>query len=607
MKTIFTLFTVLSVFTGYSQNGPGGVGDRTGASTLDMWFDANDLDGDGLIEGLSESVLSGTAVLNWNDKSGNGIVAGATPTRPVFAPNTHNGYPRINFALNTWNCFNAGLIPRSNNETIFCVSTVLDNGNRSMYDAGLGNQRRLNTHAALGFNYYLISGFGGTVSNNSVPYTSLMISRAVFGTGAGNSSLQLNQNTPVPTGNASNIINNSAMAIGNAGGLQTGLTNLYGNISEIIIYSGTVNSAQSIIIHNYLSAKYNIPLLSGDLYVQDNAGNGNFDHDVAGIGRVDAANIHSDAQGTGIVRILNPSNLDDNEFLIWGHDVGIEQATVSTENPPGVQARFERLWRVNEVNAAGTAVDVGSVNVRFNLSAFSMVTASDLRLIVDTDNDGVFSDETAIGGATALAGNVYQFAGVTALSNGTRFTLGTANILTSPLPVELTNFEVRTVENRNVRADWRTETELNNDYFTLEKSENGSNWEIVQEISGAGTSSSPLFYTLVDNEPFRGISYYRLKQTDLNGQYTYSDIRSVLLDFETPGIYPNPASDIISVVSDESDLRNFRLYDELGRDVTTSVILLNESSKNLLIDISKLTNGSYMLKIGDVSMRLQKI
>ena len=311
MKTIFTLFMALevSMFTAYSQNGPGGVGDRTGASTLDMWFDANDPDGDGLIEGLSESVLSGTAVLSWNDKSGNGIVAGATLTRPIFAPNTQNGYARINFAQDVLNCFNTGLIPRSNNETIFCVSTVLDNGNRSMYDAGLGNQRRLNTHAALGTNFYLISGLGGSVSNNSVPYTSLIISKAVFGTGAGNSSLQLNQNSPISTGNASNIINNSVLSIGNAGGLQTGLTNLYGNISEIIVFSGTVNSAQSIIIHNYLSAKYNIPLLSGDLYVQDNAGNGNFDHDIAGMGRVDAANIHTDAQGTGIVRILNPSNL----------------------------------------------------------------------------------------------------------------------------------------------------------------------------------------------------------------------------------------------------------------------------------------------------------
>ena len=287
--------------------------------------------------------------------------------------------------------------------------------------------------------------------------------------------------------------------------------------------------------------------------------------------------------------------------------MGIEQATVSTENPPGVQARFERVWRVNEVNAAGTAVDVGSVNVRFDLSAFSLVTASDLRLIVDADNDGIFSDETAIGGATALGGNMYQFAGVTALSNGTRFTLGTANILDTPLPVELTAFEVQTVDNRSVRADWQTESEFQNDYFTLEKSETGSDWQIVQEISGAGTSSVPLFYSIVDNEPFRGISYYRLKQTDLNGQYSYSDIRSVVLEGETPGIYPNPSSDVISVVSDESDLRNFRLYDELGRDVTASVSLLNESSKNLLIDISKLTNGYYMLKIGEVSMRLQKI
>ncbi len=213
----------------------------------------------------------------------------------------------------------------------------------------------------------------------------------------------------------------------NIGGNTSGSNGFAGDVTEIIVFNNKINTAQRIIIENYLAAKYGLTLGANDIYTQDNPGNGNYDHDVAGIGRVNASNLHDDAQGTGIVRIVNPTNLDNNEFLMWGHNNGVQQAIEIADVPFPVQARFDRVWRVSEVNSTSTAVDVGNIDVRFDLTGLGSVTASDLRLLVDTDNDGFFNDETPISGATSLGSNIYEFSGVSAIANNLRFTLGTIN------------------------------------------------------------------------------------------------------------------------------------------------------------------------------------
>ncbi len=154
--------------------------------------------------------------------------------------------------------------------------------------------------------------------------------------------------------------------------------------------------------------------------------NGNFDHDVAGIGRIDVSNLHNDAQGTGIVRISNPTNLGDDEFLIWGHDNGILSADNTTDvSSSQTRARLSRVWRISEVSTGGGAVDVGAIDMQIDvtgLTEFNPIYPP--QLLVDTDNDGDFNDEDPILGAISLGSNRYQFNGVTAFSNNLRFTLG---------------------------------------------------------------------------------------------------------------------------------------------------------------------------------------
>jgi len=92
--------------------------------------------------------------------------------------------------------------------------------------------------------------------------------------------------------------------------------------------------------------------------------------------------------------------------------------------------------------------------------------------------------------------------------------------------------------------DWRTASEINNDYFTIERSVDGVNFEIIDIINGAGNSNNILHYETIDSNPLEGVSYYRLKQTDYDGQFEYSSIVSVRNHEETISqeinVYPNP-------------------------------------------------------------------
>ncbi|MCW3070882.1 MAG: hypothetical protein JWO44_772 [Bacteroidetes bacterium] len=116
------------------------------------------------------------------------------------------------------------------------------------------------------------------------------------------------------------------------------------------------------------------------------------------------------------------------------------------------------------------------------------------------------------------------------------------------LPVELLSFEAN-LDVSKVLVKWVTATETNNDYFTLERSQDGTTFEEVLKVDGQGSSSAVHEYMETDFNPYEGVSYYRLKQTDFNGVFVYSNI--VPVEYHANGdfgfsIFPNPgnASDV---------------------------------------------------------------
>ncbi|MBL1231201.1 MAG: T9SS type A sorting domain-containing protein [Flavobacteriales bacterium] len=115
----------------------------------------------------------------------------------------------------------------------------------------------------------------------------------------------------------------------------------------------------------------------------------------------------------------------------------------------------------------------------------------------------------------------------------------------APLPINLVYFDALVIE-KTVLLTWVTASEINNDYFTIERSVDTKIWETVLIINGAGNSSQIIEYTETDFNPISGVSYYRIKQTDFDGRFEYFNIVPVKyntsIEEDEINIFPNPAN-----------------------------------------------------------------
>lgn len=168
------------------------------------------------------------------------------------------------------------------------------------------------------------------------------------------------------------------------------------------------------------------------------------------------------------------------------------------------------------------------------------------------------------------------------------------SVVISPLPIELLYFSAEAMDEQSVLTIWETATELNNDFFTIEKSANLLDWQIAGTLKGGGTSLQKLSYNFTDNSPYKGISYYRLKQTDYNGNYKYSSVQSV--DLEKGGkisVSPNPSAEHILNINGEEDFRcDINLYNTMGQLIYSSP---NHSTND--INLASIEAGVYHLLI----------
>jgi len=177
-----------------------------------------------------------------------------------------------------------------------------------------------------------------------------------------------------------------------------------------------------------------------------------------------------------------------------------------------------------------------------------------------------------------------------------------------PLPVELLNFNLNLLDNETVKIEWQTVTEINNDYFTVERSKDGTNWEQLKRINGAGHSTRLLNYSIVDSRPFMGTSYYRLKQTDFNGEFEYPEIKSITRKASSISlqIYPNPANNNITITGDKLELSKLIIYNSIGQNVTKLTQQNKISDKQLTIDITELPSGFYYIKTKTTACKVYK-
>ena len=165
------------------------------------------------------------------------------------------------------------------------------------------------------------------------------------------------------------------------------------------------------------------------------------------------------------------------------------------------------------------------------------------------------------------------------------------------LAVELVDFTA-TKSNENVELFWQTSREYNNDYFSIQRSADGYQFEDIYQLKGVGESNELHNYSVSDVNPLNGISYYRLKQTDIDGTSSISEIRSVVFNQKDELlIFPNPVNGELNLqFAEEAEDKNIQFYNELGQQV-----FINEMSvENKFIrqyDTESLPNGVYYFTV----------
>jgi len=205
--------------------------------------------------------------------------------------------------------------------------------------------------------------------------------------------------------------------------------------------------------------------------------------------------------------------------------------------------------------------------------------------------------------ATAGGGNstFIEICGITYWTAGDGDLHGPDTLGAGSLPIELLSFNAQPADNK-VDVSWTTVTEINNNYFTVEKSADATDFVSIGTVQGAGNSTATLNYSFADYAPVHEISYYRLRQTDFDGQFSYSQI--VMVNYS--GEYS--FSIVTAFVNENSFLNLFftddlkekcrmEVYDVLGKSIFGSQVESAKGMSKKQIQIPELIPGIYFVTL----------
>ncbi len=587
-NTQYTYTITNDDFLGY--DGPGGVGKST---NLKLWVRAEEIPGSS----------NGDKISSWADHSGNSNDLGQTDAtfQPLFYDNIVNGYQVARFSPD-----NARLIKNSFSD--FPTSEIT-----SYY---VGNTTTANSDASISYattnsnNEYLLFGSNNvTVFRGSERTASGVDARnawSIVGISWRNSDdnmlafLNGQQEANTTVSSNSDIVQNGCLAIGAEqdavdGGYDVG-QDYEGDMSEVFIYNVILNTAQINIVNNYLSAKYNIAMAANDKYAGDNSGNGDYDFEVIGIG-TESDGVHDEAHGSGGLWIKQASNFDNGDYLLIGHNQ-IAPQTYTPDDDAGLTAvsiekRWARDWYFDITDAGGAmTVDLtfDFTEAEMNSSNSPDGTTTNYKLLYRSGTSG---DWKIVSSASSKTATQLLFTGQALADGDGYYALGTIDSTNSPLPIELISFEALN-NNSSVDLFWKTASETNNDFFEIQHSTNTNNWENIGRIQGNGTTNKIHSYSFTHKYPNNGINYYRLKQTDFDGKFSFSQIKYVNIgDNKQIKIYPNPSNGLIYINNISIDSK-IELLDMNSRLINISI---QHDENKASLNLDGLPKSIYFIRI----------
>lgn len=253
-------------------------------------------------------------------------------------------------------------------------------------------------------------------------------------------------------------------------------------------------------------------------------------------------------------------------------------------------------WAMGFRRFKGTIDDVAIYNIALSTSQINekmnpdFITASDVGLI------GAWKfNETVANTITDLSSNNRTVSNIT---NAPLVVSTVSQSESSNLPISLYSFTVDAEEN-NARISWVTASELNNDFFTIERSNDGSNYEIILTKKGAGTSHASVSYSELDENLPSGVYYYRLSQTDFDGSKVYFDpIPFKISNLSDIKIYPNPIKQGESATI--TGLNNCNLSIKAYASNGTLVMDVHSNKKEAFVfSTSLFSKGIHLIKLND--------
>ena len=631
-----------TIGTSFVTCGPGGVN-----TNLALWLRADE---EVYSDAGSTLANDNNDVLQWNDQSSpasNGSeidLGGSGPVEPTYQTNELNFNPIVRFSDPNSN--NSSYIETSTNSvtgnfsliSVFAtgqnqgtsgnftnspalISTAV-NSSTSDYAMGMFNGTIwVNASTSAGFN----AQTAGTYNNN---FFHIATATRVQSSGAINLFVD-SQSAATGTGSTTALNGGSTFSIGNHSDPNVS-AQFAGDIAETIVFSTALTSDERNRVESYLALKYGLTRNGTDDgstgsvderdyraadggVIWDYDGQGTtYYNDIFGIGRDDLScfeQTQSKSENSDALVTFNlPGGFATSDaFILSGNDnAAIENPDNEEYNSSQVSSRLNREWRVQET---GT---VGSIQVIFDMASITgplglgTNNLSLLRLMVDDDGD--FTSGTTLISPTSFNGTTNTVTFTVDFTNGQYYTLGSEEV--AALPIELLSFNAKVLENETVRINWATASEENNAFFTVERSSNGQIFEPITIMEGAGISEQVQYYQYIDNQPLEGYSFYRLKQTDISGESSYSEVQSVFLHKSNQAeflLYPNPV-----MKGEEAHLRykvdrekavKIQVYDLNGKTLYYKEEQLNLNGEIINIPTSGLSRGIHIVKITDADNR----
>lgn len=548
---------------------------------------------------------NGQAIQQWNDQSGNGYNVSqiTAANKPSFVAIASDGKPGLQFngaqimstltnvnwtATNVANFF---VVCKSTNPNGILFETSPDdntnNGSTVLIDNYTGAGGNGIAASVRGGNggfraFKNTAGFIPCTKIYQVTYDMTQVGSPIITVKLNNAPQTDNvgyTTAPSPAGGLLNY----PLFIGARSGLTSPIT---GNISEIIAYKNALTTAEEATVYNYLSNKYF-------------SGTGTTQFTAVPVSNVSANAILDDASWKH-----GYSTANNNQIIASVKDNCLNLGTISPSVYVDANASLNgggyTLRRHYVINVASDPVGTKRVRLYYTNADFadlqtfvpSLTSPSQLAITKydGLNEDGVydptggtlaFIPAAQITTGTAFGQNYLEFN----VAGFSEFWIHTGSVA---LPLRFLSFTAQKCNKNSVCLDWKTANEQNVSRFEIERSEDGRIFKSVGTKTANNQAANS--YSSTDDLLNNTKVFYRIKQIDTDGKFSYSDVRTVLLSAKISiGIYPNPAINTVNI-SGWNNIKQMKLYDMSGR------ILKEWKTSVPEINIGHLLKGTYILK-----------